>query len=87
MENVPITYLGLAVCLDARIVQSDAAGARIATREPMPVGTEIEVTLEGNPRRARVTSVSEVVEPGMQVAFADEPAETKPKRRKRKPEG
>jgi len=99
METVSITYLGVAVCADAELAESDEAGARITTREPMPVGSEIEVTVGGSARRARVTSVAEVRDAGMRVVFvaapresatphpvAAEAPESKPKRRKKKSE-
>ena len=99
MEPVSITYLSVPICADAQLAESDETGARIATREPMPVGTEIEIVLDGKPRRARVTSVAELLDAGMRVAFvaapresatpqpaAAEVTESKPKRRKKKSE-
>ena len=71
MSGVSITYVGVPVCADAQVAESDAGGARIATREPMPVGSEVEVTIDGAARRARVTSVSEVRDAGMRLAFVD----------------
>ena len=99
MEPVSITYLSVPICTDAQLAESDQAGARIATREPMPVGTEIEIMLNGKLRRARVTSVAELRDAGMWVAFVAAPRESatpgpaaaeapegKPKRRKKKSE-
>jgi len=84
MEGVSISYLGVSICGDAEILESDAARLRVTTREPMPVGTELEVTIEGTARRARVTAVAEVREAaGMTLAFVEE-QEAKPKRRRRK---
>jgi len=80
MERVSITYVGLAVCADAQLAESDAGGARIATQQPMPVGTELEISIgdSGDRRRARVTSVSEVREAGMRLAFVEATGHTPP---------
>lgn len=71
MERVSITYVGVAVCADAQLAESDADGARIATQQPMPVGTELEVSIGDTVHRARVTSVSEVRDAGMRLAFVE----------------
>ena len=99
MEPVSITYLGVPICPDAEMVEADEHGARIATREPMPVGTEIEITMRGDARTARVVSVAELRDAGMRVVFAGprgepstpppaaaETREVKPRRKKKKPE-
>ena len=85
MERVSVSYLGLAVCADAQLAESDDAGARIGTQQPMPVGTDLEVTIGETVRRARVTSVSEVRDAGMRVAYF-EPGHTPPPRPAPRPE-
>jgi len=78
MERVSITYVGVAVCADAQLAESDAGGARIATQQPMPVGTELEVSIADTVRRAHVTSVSEVRDAGMRLAFVEATGHTPP---------
>jgi hypothetical protein len=79
MESVTVRYLGVAVCTDAQVAESDEQGARISTQQPMPVGTDLEVAFGETVRRARVTSVSEVRDAGMRVAYF-EPGHTPPPR-------
>lgn len=83
MGNVPVTYLGVAICTDAEILEADASGARVSTREPMPVGTELEIEIEGTTRRARVIGVKEIREAEMNLRFVQE-EEIKPKRKRKK---
>jgi hypothetical protein len=77
MQSVTVSYLGVAVCADAQLAEGDERGARIATQQPMPVGTDVEITIGDAVRRARVVSVAEVRDAGMRVEYF-EPGHTPP---------